>query len=221
MKRKVIVFDLDDTLYKEIDFLKSAFRAIALWLEQLYKIKGVYNYMLTCYEQRLDVFLCVNAEYKLDISLEVLINKYRVHIPNLSLSETVERFLRTMYEAGFILGIITDGRNITQSNKIRALGLNRFISWENCIISETFGYSKPSLEAFLHFQNKYLKAEYYYIGDNVNKDFLAPNNLGWTTICLRDDGRNIHKQVSVIDEMKPQYNISTFDELYKIVGGDL
>ena len=30
IKNKVIVFDLDDTLYKEIDFLKSAYLEIPL-----------------------------------------------------------------------------------------------------------------------------------------------------------------------------------------------
>ena len=30
MHKKVVVFDLDDTLYKEIDFLKSAYREIAM-----------------------------------------------------------------------------------------------------------------------------------------------------------------------------------------------
>ena len=29
MRNKVFVFDLDDTLYKEIDFLRSAYREIA------------------------------------------------------------------------------------------------------------------------------------------------------------------------------------------------
>ena len=43
MKRKIIVFDLDDTLYKEVDFLKSAYQEIASWLEDTYELKGVYN----------------------------------------------------------------------------------------------------------------------------------------------------------------------------------
>jgi len=32
MKNKIFVFDLDDTLYKEIDFLYSAYREIARWV---------------------------------------------------------------------------------------------------------------------------------------------------------------------------------------------
>ena len=33
---KVVVFDLDDTLYKEIDYLRSAYWEIALWIESFF-----------------------------------------------------------------------------------------------------------------------------------------------------------------------------------------
>lgn len=36
--------------------------------------------------------------------------------------------------------------------------------------------------------------ESYYIGDNVLKDFITPNKLGWTTICLIYQGKNIYTQ---------------------------
>ncbi|MCD8181749.1 MAG: HAD family hydrolase [Bacteroides sp.] len=70
----------------------------------------------------------------MEIPLEVYLYKYRMHFPIISLSEGVENSLKKMRQAGFILGIVTDGRNITQSNKIKALGLEQYISWEDCII---------------------------------------------------------------------------------------
>ena len=92
MKRKIIVFDLDDTLYKEVDFLKSAYQEIASWLEDTYELKGVYNYMLFCYEHGMNVFLSVNHEYRLSVPLEIYLSKYRLHFPTLYLSELVESF---------------------------------------------------------------------------------------------------------------------------------
>lgn len=217
MKRKIIVFDLDDTLYKEVEFLQSAYREISSWLEKSYGKKNVYEYMLSCYKKGLNVFACVNNEYNLKFSLDAYLDRYRMHMPEISLAKDVEDSLISMCENDCILGIITDGRSITQSNKITALGLNRYISWENCIISETFGYSKPCPQAFLYFQNKYIDADFYYIGDNVIKDFIAPNQLGWITICVKDDGRNIHKQTSVTKELKPKYEIVRFSELLNLV----
>ena len=55
MRKRVVVFDLDDTLYKEIDFLKSAYMEIASWIEESYGKIGVYEYMLSCYKQKLHV----------------------------------------------------------------------------------------------------------------------------------------------------------------------
>ncbi|HNU60300.1 MAG TPA: hypothetical protein PKI08_10170, partial [Aquaticitalea sp.] len=33
---------------------------------------------------------------------------------------------------------------------------------------------------------------YYYIADNLGKDFIAPKTLGWKTIAFIDNGKNIH-----------------------------
>ena len=59
--------------------------------------------------------------------------------------------------------------------------------------------------------------DFTYVGDNLNKDFVAPHALGWTTICLRDDGRNIHKQVAseMDDNHIPQRWILNISEIYK------
>jgi putative hydrolase of the HAD superfamily len=38
---------------------------------------------------------------------------------------------------------------------------------------------------------------YVYVGDNPAKDFIAPNQLGWITIGLRGNSRNIHTQTSI------------------------
>ena len=46
MKNKIFIFDLDDTLYKEIDFLYSAYREIAGWIELKFSLKEIYAFML-------------------------------------------------------------------------------------------------------------------------------------------------------------------------------
>ena len=42
MKDKVVFFDLDDTLYHEVDFLESAYREIASFIETNYHLQGIY-----------------------------------------------------------------------------------------------------------------------------------------------------------------------------------
>ena len=62
------------------------------------------------------------------------------------------------------------------------------------LVSEEHGYEKPDKYAYEMVEAFFPQCEYVYVGDNPEKDFLAPNKLGWNTICLLDDGRNIHKQ---------------------------
>ena len=51
------------------------------------------------------------------------------------------------------------------------------------------------MENYAYFMKRYSYCQsFIYVGDNVKKDFITPNALGWKTICLKDDGRNIHKQ---------------------------
>lgn len=39
MKDKVIIFDLDDTLYKELDYLKSAYKTIVVDVKKEFNVE--------------------------------------------------------------------------------------------------------------------------------------------------------------------------------------
>lgn len=196
---KVFCFDLDDTLCKEIDFLKSAYREIVKYALGLVSnsvtYDDAYNGMLDAYYSGQNAFHSLNSILGCDIDVSEYLNIYRNHKPDIALSDEVICLLSNLKNDGQIIGIITDGRSIQQRNKIQALGLNEFIEDKNIVISEEFGSEKPSKRNFEYFMNLYPDAESFtYVGDNVKKDFLAPNSLGWKSVCLLDDGRNIHKQ---------------------------
>ena len=60
------------------------------------------------------------------------------------------------------------GKMITQTNKIRALGLERFIGEEDIIINEVKERFKPDMKGFCKFMERYGKdSKYWYIGDNI------------------------------------------------------
>lgn len=197
---KVVCFDLDDTLYKEIDFLKSAFKEIvdyALKCSSNVDLSPAHLYegMLSTYFSKNNAFDYLIAAVGMDLDKAILLSLYRNHVPQISLSEGALELLTEIKSRGFEIGIITDGRSIQQRNKIKALGLDKIVSEGNIIISEEFGPEKPSMANYEYFVTKYPDAtEFFYIADNPKKDFLSPNVLGWKTICLKDDGRNIHSQ---------------------------
>ena len=208
---KVVVFDLDDTLYKEIDFLKSGFHEISRFIG----IEDSYQLMLETYYQHGNPFETIILQYKLNLTIDVLINLYRNHKPILLLNKENENTLFYLYNK-YPLGLITDGRSITQRNKIYSLGLYRFFENTNIIISEEIGASKLSEKGFRFFMDKYPQHYYYYIADNTQKDFITPNSLGWNTICLLDNGDNIHQQCfNYKDEYLPKQIINNLCDIQK------
>lgn len=226
MCKKVVVFDLDDTLYKEIDFLKSGYRKVAELVEKRFGLDAwdIYNQLLSWYCRGGNAFDCLNKEYGISNTIEDYLNVYRYHHPSISLSEMTKKTLSNLAKTGVVLGIITDGREITQKQKIEALGLIEWISWDYVFINEDKRFFKPNHWSFdrmmLHCYEQIPNSDlsFYYVGDNTDKDFIAPNQLGWTTICLLDDGKNIHKQV--FDKQKeclPQIKINRLIEIFDIL----
>ena len=201
---KVVCFDLDDTLYKEIDYLKSAYREIASYAADYCRgcsdspmilSAKAYEAMLLAYKAGQNAFERLNTFLGINLPISQYLQIYRKHKPNISLSESVVSALNSLKSSECIIGLITDGRSVQQRNKIEALGLNRWIIEEDVLISEEFGSEKPTSANYEHFMKRYPESdEFTYVGDNLKKDFIAPNTLGWQTVCLKDDGRNIHKQ---------------------------
>lgn len=219
---KVICFDLDDTLYKEIDYLKSAYREIAQYAAgqctgcsdsvNILAIKA-YDRMLDAYREGLNAFEELNLFLGLDLPISDYLYIYRHHKPKIALVEDVAMTLDELQAKGVRIGLITDGRSVQQRNKIEALGLGKWIEKEDIVISEELGSEKPNVANYEYFMRRYPECyDFTYVGDNLKKDFIAPNALGWHTICLKDDGRNIHRQrVDDIEKrMMPKRWIDSF-----------
>lgn len=225
---KVICFDLDDTLNKEIDYLKSAYKEIAQYAAAPCKgcsmredvlAQKAYEAMLDAYHKGENAFEALNAFLGLQNPVREYLNIYRNHNPSIALSDEVENTLSALKEKGYVLGMITDGRSVQQRSKINALQLNRFFEADNVIISEEFGSEKPCEKNYRYFMDKYPKAEFSYVGDNPKKDFVGANALGWQTVCLLNDGRNIHKQEFEMygEEYQPKLKISILSELLNLI----
>lgn len=211
MNSKTVVFDLDDTLISEIDYLKSAYKHIAFTLDE--KNKCLFDYMIEWYYEGQNVFLILSERYSVEKS--TLLKLYREHIPNLKLLEGALPLLRYLKSQNCHIGMITDGRSVTQRNKIRAVGIETFFN--DIIISEEFGSDKLNASNFEYF-HKNNSQQYYYIGDNTSKDFYNPNRLNWISICIVDSGCNIHKQDFSIEEIYlPQFKVNTLQEVFNII----
>lgn len=222
---KVVCFDLDDTLYKEIDYLKSAFREIAEYAvarcacsSDIANNLSVSSYenMLKAYHEGHNAFDELNSFLETNTPISDFLHIYRHHKPKILLDRDTTLMLNTLNTENIRIGLITDGRSIQQRSKIEALGLKRWMADDDIIISEEFGSEKPCCSNYTYFMKKYPAVhDFYYVGDNITKDFIAPNQLGWNTICLKDDGRNIHKQrlYDIEEGMAPRFMINALNDI--------
>ena len=222
---RVICFDLDDTLCKEIDCLKSAFREIAEYSAEhchgcsvpvAVLAHKAYDVMIAAYQEGQNAFDVLNSFLGLDLPIADYLYIYRNHKPKIALCEDVVRTLVALKAEGVRIGLITDVRSVQQRNKIEAPGLGRWIENADIVVSEEFGSEKPALANYEYFMKRYPEChDFTYVGDNPRKDFIAPNSLGWMTICLKDDGRNIHRQEfsTVKEEAMAKRRIETLLEL--------
>ena len=218
MPNKVVVFDLEDTLYQEMDFLKSGYQAVADYITKSVGKDDLYTEMIEAYQAgEKDVFQKVLDDHQLTIDKSELLDIYRYHFPQIHLDSKVRSVLKHL-QGNCHLALITDGRPRTKRNIINALGVSDYFDWSNVYISDEVGHLKTAPYSFEKIMETYPDCQYIYVGDNPAKDFLAPNKLGWMTVCLLDNGQNIHPQdFNLAAEYLPQHRIKDIIELLDIL----
>ncbi len=208
--RTVIVFDLDDTLYNEMEYLRSAYSEIAKSVD-LDNWRPLFARMYSLFRSKADVFEFVSATYHVE-KLEVL-NTYRTHIPTLHLFDGVLETIAQIKAKKGKIGIISDGRKTTQRVKLKALDLIDRV--DKIIISEEVGSEKPDERNYRIIEETFTDCTYLYMADNLRKDFIAPNKLGWQTVGLIDNGLNMHFDGHKYFDKShmPQQFVSSFEEI--------
>jgi putative hydrolase of the HAD superfamily len=190
----MFVFDLDDTLYKERDYVDSGRRCVARHFADRVGMSAeeLYTKML----QAVDPFDAVVTLSNDTVSIADILDVYRRHMPDIALDQKTTRVLTTLKARGERLGIITDGRSVGQHNKIEALKLNRFFDDDAITVSEDIGAEKTEPLAYEMFKERFAdEKRFIYVGDNPFKDFEHPRARGWVTVMLAaPEGVNIHRQ---------------------------
>lgn len=191
---RTVVFDLDDTLYPERDFVVSGFRAVGTWLEQYRKIQdfAAHAEELFRHGRRDRIFNEALQSMKVphdDALVSRLVEVYQQHKPEIILPPESGAVLD--WCAGrFNLALITDGYREVQESKIVALGLAARIPC--LVVTDALGreFWKPSPVPYRKVMERFggQAAEYVYVADNPAKDFIGARQLGWRTIRIKRPG---------------------------------
>jgi putative hydrolase of the HAD superfamily len=183
----VIVFDLDDTLYEEITFVRSGFRAVANYLSPILKIAqehilvGLNAELRIQREKVFDRFL-MKQGFKSQKIIKNCVSVYRGHEPCLSLYPEARACLARLHE--YPIYIVTDGNQLVQRKKFYALGLELLV--RRCFFTYAHGLHrcKPSPYCFEKICDleRVAPPSVVYIADNPHKDFVGIKPFGFQTI---------------------------------------
>jgi putative hydrolase of the HAD superfamily len=217
---QIVVFDLDDTLYPERDFVFSGFRAVAEWAEThlgiLYN-KG-YAELVALYESgvRGDTFNRWLAPKGIahETVLSQLVQVYRRHSPCLSpFPETPDVLARL--HCRYRLGLVSDGRLDVQRHKLVALGLESH--FDAVVFSDEWGQDawKPNVKPFQVVLQRLdaISSAAIYVADNPLKDFLGARQLGMFTVRIQRPGGEYAHLAPPTPQHAPDQTIHCLTEL--------
>jgi putative hydrolase of the HAD superfamily len=196
----VIVFDVDDTLYLEREYVRSGFEAVAGHLTE----RGIEGFVTVAWGMFLkgvrgDTFcralreLGVAPDRKL---VRTLVEVYRHHEPSIRLEQDAHALVEQCREGGYSMAVITDGPPASQRRKLAALGLHRVLDFTVVTGEHGLRWRKPSQVPFRAVMSEFGHDHgYVYVADNPNKDFAGPAGLGWRTFRVRRPGA-LHRNVA-------------------------
>ena len=222
---QAIVFDLDDTLYSEQDYVISGFKAVAEWAAVNLGIaqdKG-FTTLANLYDQgvRNNTFNQWLAIHQIENSAVVpkLLDVYRSHEPTINPFDESIDLLKTLNQS-YKIGLVSDGYLQVQQRKWTALGLDTF--FDAVVFSDSLGREnwKPSTAPFKLVLNQLNVAPEFsvYIGDNPRKDFFGARQLGMSTIWIKRSDSEYGDLQPPSLEYQPDLTIDSLSQVLELVG---
>lgn len=219
---KIIVFDVDDTLFPEREFVRSGFQAVGDWILNKYAVPDFFEVAWDFFVQgnRGKIFNLALAEIGIKDDSQIiqeLIQIYREHKPQISLFSDAQWAI-AYFKGHKKLGAITDGYLTTQRNKVEALQIAN--SFDTIVYSDEYGREnwKPSPVPYLKMMELtgFQGSDCVYVGDNPHKDFVTAKKLDWLTVQIdRQDGE--YSKMPAAPGYEADHTILSLTELQAIL----
>ena len=218
---KLLIFDLDDTLYPEIDYVRGGFRTVSTYMQKKYKIDANEFYRKLISTKSLSpsakVFDIVLENYQLkDRKLvEKLIKLYRAQTLKLKLFPGVRSMLEK-FKKKYILALVTDGKKVVQHRKLKYLKIIDYFDSVLYTLDLGDNFKKPSELSFKQLLYSYgIKPhEALYIGNDPNKDFIGAKKAGIKTIRVN---QGFYKDKAKVEFNDADFMIGSIKELPSLI----
>ncbi|WAA13156.1 HAD family hydrolase [Fervidibacillus halotolerans] len=228
---ETILFDVDDTLYDQLQPFQQAFHSVFpnltdIPIEKLYVSSRRHGEQLFNKSERGEISLLdlhihrITAAFR-DFNIEIEDEKavqfqkvYEKAQKQITIFPEIARLFDLLKENKKQMGILTNGPYQHQLMKVHRLGLTKWIPMENIFVSEAIGSAKPDPQSFQIVEQKMQidKEKTVYIGDSFENDMIGAKRVGWSAIWLNHRMRKL-RETSVT----PDKIVHSPEELLKYV----
>ncbi|MBD5116773.1 MAG: HAD hydrolase-like protein [Ruminococcaceae bacterium] len=220
---KCVIFDLDDTLYPQIEFDLGCLEEASRYISSLC---GIHQSEIFCILTKIitekgieyrKIFDDLFIEIKFDgmCHIKEILKYYWSASPQISLFPNTDYILDCLKKK-YLLAMITDGYVNVQKYKINKLSLNNY--FDNIYFTDSYGIKnrKPSKYVFDIFlkETKLSPKECVYIGNDPRKDFLPARSVGMHTIRIRQGS---FSEMTLNEEYEADYTIQNISQLINIL----
>ena len=222
---KAVIFDLDDTLISEYDFVMSGYRYMSSLLTERLGMESdaIYEKLRelskTTYSRAFDRLFESCGKSCDPEEMAGYIDAYRNHPAKVSFYPDVLPAIKELRSMGLKLGIISDGEPGRQRNKLRAAkGLNLF---DEIVLNDEVGgieCRKPCPRGFEVMASRLgiEPSRMIYVGDNPSKDFHISADLGVATLRIKRE-KGIYLDREYLDGIRETAAIDSLLDIPKLL----
>lgn len=190
MQRDAVIFDLDDTLYRERRYALSGFAAVARWIESRFGVSAPDAMAVLVHAlrhgHRAQAFQRLCDRFALDANVvPQLVQVMRTHDPRLRLAPVARRVLAGLWVTHRV-AILTNGLPAVQTRKVVALGLGALVHSVVYAAEYGSGLGKPEAAAFLAACRtlRVQPGSCVFVGNDLARDIAGARAVGMKTILL-------------------------------------
>ena len=206
-KLHAIFFDIDDTLYSTSEFSEEARKnsleamieqGLTMSKDQLFEeLQEVIREFSSNYEHHFDkLLLRLPRRYYKGKNPAIIVaagvmayhdTKSRLLAPY----EDAVEVLRLLSKTDLLLGVISEGLEVKQAEKLVRMRLVQYFANNAIFISNQLGISKPNPKLYQRACSdlNIKPTESMYVGDNPLYDIDPPNSIGMMTVRMRRGGK--------------------------------
>lgn len=220
-----IIFDLDNVLYDETDYIFAAYHEIASYLS---KHKGVnkndaFTKLVSDFKKKTSMYPRLFNDILHDLQLDngllpEILEIYSCAQPEIKLYEGVEDIFFKLKKK-YKLGLLTNGNVKTQKNKVKLLGIERL--FDEILYARDLGNNneKPNIRVYevLLDRLEVKPKNAICVGDNPYIDFIGTKRLGILTVRVLTGE---FKEVIVDKEYDADITVNNLKEFVDLIEVD-